>query len=211
MLPSSQQETRMTRRLDAQRPTALAVLLIVASVIGLWAAFALTLDKFALLAHPDAALDCNFSVLVGCGKNLSSWQGSLFGFPNPLLGLVGWTATLVVGVAIFAGARFARWFWTLLTAGVAAALALVIFLITQSILVLHVLCPYCMITWSVTIPTFWAVSLLAAGSGVLPLPARSRAWAAAAYGWTPLLTVVSYAVVAIFAQVELDWIHRAFV
>jgi uncharacterized membrane protein len=201
----------MTRPLDAHRPTGLAVLLIVASVIGLWAAFALTLDKFALLAHPNAVLDCNFSVLVGCGKNLSSRQGSLLGFPNPLLGLVGWTATLVVGVALLAGARFARWFWMLFTAGVAAALALVIFLITQSILVLHVLCPYCMITWSVTIPTFWAVTLFTLSSGVLSLPPRMRAWAATAYGWTPLLTVASYAAVAIFAQVELDWIHRAFV
>ena len=40
---------------------------------------------------------------------------------------------------------------------------------------------------------------------------RMRGWAAAAYGWTPLLTLVSYAIVAIFALVGLDWIHRAFI
>ena len=39
-------------------------------------------------------------------KNLESWQGSLFGFPNPILGLTGWMAPIVVGFAILAGAGF---------------------------------------------------------------------------------------------------------
>ena len=31
------------------------------------------------------------------------------------------------------------------------------------------------------------------------------------YGWVPLITIVCYAIVAILAQIQLDWIHRAFV
>ena len=93
---------------ETRRPWMLAVFLIVTGALGWWSAFALTLDKFALLADPDAALDCNFSVLVQCGANLDSWQGAVFGFPNPLIGLGGFVAPIAVGVALLAGARFAN-------------------------------------------------------------------------------------------------------
>lgn len=172
----------------------------------------LTVDKFLLLASPDAQLSCNFSILVGCGKNLNSWQGSLFGFPNPILGLGGWTATIAVGIGLLANpGRFARWYWLAFNAGVALALALVIFLIAQSVTVLNVLCPWCMVTWAVTIPTFWAVTLYTLKEGILPLPERARRVCAALYGWLPLIVIVSYAIVAIIAQIQLDWIHRAFI
>ena len=65
----------------------------------------------------------------------------------------------MVGVAILAGARFARWFWWLFELGVAGAFVFVIWLIGQSIFVLGTLCPWCMVTWVVTIPTFYAVTL----------------------------------------------------
>lgn len=194
-----------------RRPTALAVFLIVAGAIGLWAAFMLTVDKFQLLEDPDAQLSCNFSVLVGCSKNLNSWQGSLLGFPNPLLGLGGWTATIAVGVGLFASGRFARWYWLAFNIGVALALALVIFLITASLTSLNVLCPWCMVTWVVTIPTFWAVTLYNLKEGHIPLPERVRGFFGQLYGWVPLITVISYAIVAVLAQIQLDWIHRAFI
>ncbi|MGJ4843477.1 vitamin K epoxide reductase family protein [Leifsonia sp. Le1] len=194
-----------------RRPTVLAIFLIVAGAIGLWAAFMLTMDKFHLLENPDAQLSCNFSLLVGCTKNLNSWQGSLFGFPNPLLGLIGWTATIAVGVGVLAGARFAKWFWMLFNLGVIGAMALVIFLITQSITVLNVLCPWCMVTWLVTIPTFWGVTLYNLKSGNIPIPESGRVFFGKLYSWVPLITVVSYAIVAILAQIQLDWINNVFV
>jgi len=195
-----------------RRPTALAVFLIVAGLVGFSAAFALTLDKIHLLQDPNAQLSCNFSVLVGCAKNLNSWQGELLGFPNPLLGLAGWTATIAVGVGLLATrARFARWYWIAFNVGVLLALVLVIFLITESITVLNVLCPWCMVTWLVTIPTFWAVTLYNLKEGNIPVPERARGVFSTLYGWVPLITIVCYAIVAILAQIQLDWIHRAFV
>lgn len=196
---------------SSRRPIALAIFLIVAGIIGFLAAFQLTLDKFDLLADPKAQLSCNFSILVSCSTNLSSWQGSLLGFPNPLLGIAGWTATIAAGVGILAGARFAKWYWMLFNLGVVAALALVIFLITQSVTVLNVLCPWCMVTWVVTIPTFWAVTLFNLKEGNIPVPASARRFFGKVYGWVPLITIVCYAIVAIWAQVRLDWIHNVFV
>ena len=199
---------KVTEPETEKRPIVFAVALIVFGVIGWWAAFSLTVEKFALLADPNAALGCDFSVLVQCRANLESWQGSLFGLPNPILGLTGWMAPVVVGAALLAGARFKRWFWIVFNLGVAGAMSLVIFLIATSVFVLGTLCPWCMVTWVVTIPTFLIVTLHNLRNGTIPLPARGRAFAAAAYGWVPIIAFVLYLVIAVAAQLQLDVIHH---
>ena len=90
----------------ARRPIGMAIWLIIAGAIGWFAAYSLTIERMHLLADPNAIAGCDFSVLVQCTANLESWQGSVFGFPNPILGLSGWMAPIVVGAALLAGARF---------------------------------------------------------------------------------------------------------
>ena len=192
------------------RPLALAVTMIVLGAIGFIAAFMLTLDKFALLENPDAQLGCNFSVLVGCSTNLNSAQGEVFGFPNPLLGIAFWSATVTIGVVLLAGTALARWFWALYALATTASLALVIWFISESIFVLHVLCPWCMVTWAVTIPLFFVVVLHAIRSSAIPLPEGFRRFANAAFGWIPLITLVSYLIVAALAQWQLDVLGALF-
>jgi len=196
----------MSSRLTHTRPKALAVWLIIAGAIGWIAAFELTIEKFRLLQNPGASASCDFSILVQCGANLNSPQGAVFGFPNPILGLTGWIAPIIVGVAILAGARFARWFWWCFWAGIAFAFGFVIWLINQSIFVLGTLCPWCMVTWSAAIPTFYAVTLHLLRSGVVPVPERAQKASQTLMEWIPLLTVVSYVIVALIAQLRLDWI-----
>jgi len=188
----------------AKRPVALGIFFIVAGVIGWYAAFALTIEKFVTLTNPTEALGCDFSVLVQCRANLESWQGSLFGFPNPVIGLAAWIAPVVVGVALLSGARFARWFWVLFNLGVVAALAFVLWLISQSVFVLGTLCPWCMVTWSVTIPLFWALTLYNLREGNIPVPERARRVAGSLYSWVAVITLASYLVVAVVAQLRLD-------
>jgi uncharacterized membrane protein len=188
----------------ASRPIALPIFLIVAGLIGFYASWELTVAKIQTLADPGTGLGCDFSVLVQCGRNLESWQGSVFGFPNPLLGLGGFVAPVAVGVGMLAGARFARWFWMLFNVGVAGALAFVCWLIAQSIFSLATLCPWCMVVWSVTIPLFWVVTLYNLSVGNWPVGDRARRFFTTAYGWAPFITVASYLVVAVIAQLRLD-------
>jgi uncharacterized membrane protein len=194
----------VTDAVTEKRPIVYAIVLIVASVAGWIAAFQLILDKLALVKDGAANLSCNFSVIVSCGKNLDSWQGSLFGFPNPILGLTGWMAPLVVAAALLAGAKFSRWFWIVFNLGIAGAMLLVIFLISQSILVIGTLCVWCMLTWFVTIPVFWMVTLRNFATGVFGVPPRPRAFFAAAYSWVPAISVVCYLAIVVLAQVRLD-------
>ena len=185
----------------SDRPTVLAVWLVIAGVIGWWAAFSLTMARFQLLVDPDATAACDFSLLVQCTANLESAQGSVFGFPNPILGLTGWAAPIVVGMAILAGARFARWFWWCFWAGTALAFGFVLWLIGQSVFALGTLCPWCMVTWAVTIPTFYAVTVQA-------LRVSGIRWARRLGPWVPLATFVTYAAIALVAQLNLNWLGQ---
>lgn len=186
------------------RPVGLAVLLIVTGVVGWYAAFSLTLERLFLLANPDATAGCDFSILVQCTANLEAWQGAAFGFPNPLIGITGWVAPVVTGAALLAGARFARWFWMLFWAGMAFAFGFVVWLISQSIFVLSTLCPWCMVTWVVTIPAFYAVTVHLFRAGVVPVSASGRDRAARLMAWVPLATILSYAAIILLAQLRLD-------
>ena len=192
----------MTDVVAARRPLPLAIVLIVTGVIGWYAAFSLTLDKIAVLMNPQADLDCNLSVIVQCGVNLGSWQGAILGFPNPLIGLGGFVAPIAVGVALLAGATFARWFWIAFNIGVLGAFAFCLWLAYQSIFNLGTLCPWCMLVWSMTIPMFWTLTLYNAragrfGAALQPLGARL-------FGWVPAITLVGYLIIAVVAQLRLD-------
>jgi uncharacterized membrane protein len=192
----------MTDVVAVRRPLPLAIVLIVTGAVGWYAAFALTLDKLAVLADPQADLDCNFSVIVQCGVNLGSWQGSILGFPNPILGLGGFVAPIAVGVALLAGARFARWFWIAFNLGVLGAFAFILWLAYQSIFNLGTLCPWCMLVWTMVIPMFWTLTLSNAREGVLGT--RVEALGERLYGWIAVITLAGYLIIAIVAQVRLD-------
>lgn len=195
----------MSQRTIDARPRVLAVWLVIAGVIGWIAAFALTMEKFHALSDPNAGpASCDFSIIVQCTANLDSPQGSVFGFPNPILGLTGWVAPIVVGMAILAGARFARWFWWAFAAGITFAFGFVLWLIGQSIYILGTLCPWCMVTWLVTIPTFYAVWVQLLRWGALSSSARVRKAGSALGAWIPLMALVTYGIVLLLAQLRLD-------
>lgn len=200
----------MTQQAPARSaiPVALAVFLILAGAIGWYAAFELTVSKIEVLQNPTVSLGCDISVLVQCGKNLDSWQGAVFGFPNPLLGMGGFVAPIAVGVGLLAGARFARWFWIAFNLGVAGALAFVIWLISQSIFSLGTLCPWCMVVWSVTIPLFWVVTSRNLAEGVFGGGlVRAGEWLR---GWVIPIVVVCYAVIVLLAQLQLNALFRLY-
>jgi len=193
------------------RRTGFAVFLIVAGALGLLAAFELSLEKVLVLADPGHIPSCNVGILVSCSTNLGSWQGALFGFPNPFIGLMAWPVVITIAVAMLAGARFDRWFWIGLNVGVLGALVFVGWLIAQSIYVLGVLCPWCMLTWAVTIPVFWALTLYNLREGHIPASARIRRLAGGWLSWVPLITVVCYAVVVLLAQAQMNAIPRVLI
>jgi uncharacterized membrane protein len=125
-----------------------------AGVIGGVCAAILTIDKIELLQNPDANVGCSVSVFVDCAKVVNQPQASAFGFPNTIIGLIAFGSLVTLGVLLAAGLAFPRWVWGGLQAGLLFGIGFVTWLQYQSIHVLHVLCPYCMVVWAVMIPLF---------------------------------------------------------
>ncbi len=177
--------------------------MVVGGLGGMLAAAALIVEKIESLAHPAAQLACDVSVFVGCSASLRSEQGSLLGIPNPVPGLAFWTVIGTIGVMITV-VELPRWVWLGLMLGMTGAFALVVWFIVQSIYVIGVLCPWCMLTWLVTIPLFLLVSGHVLRSGVLPVSPRVRRAAAEAYQWVWGVTLVLVLLVAVLAQLRLN-------
>ncbi|CAM5711562.1 vitamin K epoxide reductase family protein [Mycolicibacterium aubagnense] len=98
-------------------------------------------------------------------------QASVFGFPNPLLGIAAFSVVIVTGVLAVAGIRLPRWYWAGLAGGTLLGAVFVHWLIYQSLYEIGALCPYCMVVWVVTVALLVVVSSIAlrplAGSKVL--------------------------------------------
>lgn len=133
--------------------------LLLGGVIGATAAFALILDRIALLEDPEFVPACSIDPVLSCGSIMSSPQSELFGFPNPLIGLLAFPVVATIGAAVAGGAVLPRWMWLGLQAGATAGVLFVHWLIAQSLYVIGALCPYCMVVWVVTISVFWYVTL----------------------------------------------------
>lgn len=148
--------------------------LALGGAIGTAAAFALMVDRIALLKDPAFVPSCSISPLLSCGSVMTSPQAELFGFPNPLIGLVAFPVVATVGVLALGGGTVPRWVWLGLQAGSVAGLVFVHWLIAQSLYAIGTLCPYCMIVWVVTITVFWYVTLHNLTAGRLPMPRGGR-------------------------------------
>jgi uncharacterized membrane protein len=192
----------------ADRPKVFGIVLVLAGLAGLTAAYNLSLDKVTVLLSPDSNLNCNISIVVQCGKNLGSWQGSLFGFPNPLIGLGGYAVVLLIGIATLAGVRYSRWWWVAFNIGVMGATAFICFLIYSSVFVIATLCLWCSLVWLVTIPTFWLLTIRNLKLGYLAVGPRATRFWTGAYSWVPIITLACYAVIFLLFEVVLNLLAR---
>jgi uncharacterized membrane protein len=191
----------MTDAVATRRPRGLAVFLIVTGAIGWTASLILTIERIHKLMNPDAVLSCDVNPFISCGALFDQWQAALLGFPNPLLGVAGFVAPMAVGVGLLAGARFDAWFWRLFTAGVFGAWVFVTWLYTQSVFVIGVLCPYCMIVWAVTIPMFWYLLAWGLKRGILFGPGPSGL-GARVFPFVWIVVLANYAVIVLTILVQ---------
>ena len=130
-------------------------ILIIGSVIGLLASFTLVLNTIELIKNPNTELPCNINPLISCSSVASTWQNTVFGFPNSILGIIAFSMLLAIGIMLyFSGYKPRKSFWLLVNLGTLAAMTFVIWFFYQSVYSIGSLCIYCMIVWAVTWPIF---------------------------------------------------------
>ena len=125
--------------------------LLFAGVIGSFASFILTIDKFKVLKDSGFTPSCNINATINCKSVMLSDQAEVFGFPNSLIGIATFAMMVVISVALFLGVRFPKVFWQLLISGTVLAAIFCHWLAFQTIFEIAALCPYCMVAWVATL------------------------------------------------------------
>ena len=129
---------------------------------GLYGAFALALDKYKILEDPTFVPGCDLNPVLSCGTVMMTEQGSVFGFPNPLIGVMAFAVVVTIGVLVAGGVALPRWTVVGLAVGSLAGVVFVHWLAFQSMFRIGALCPWCMVVWTVTLAIFVWSALLAA-------------------------------------------------
>lgn len=155
-------ETERDEDLDALEVRDPRWMMLLGGAVGLAAAIILTIDKVKFLtaeaAGESTALNCDLNAFVSCGGVINTDQASAFGFPNPIIGIVGFTVVLTLGVLLASGVRLPGWIWGGLQVGVLFGIGFVTWLQYQSIYEIEKLCPWCMVVWTMMIPLFVLVT-----------------------------------------------------
>jgi hypothetical protein len=82
--------------------------------------------------------------------------------------------------------------------------AFVVWLWSQALYVIHILCPFCMVVWAVMIPMFVWVTVRNISHGVIPLPAGAAkvigdaGWIITALLYVAVIATIFFAFIQVF-------------
>ncbi len=172
---------------------------LIAGAVGLLASMTLTYEKIEVLLNPSYVPSCNINPILACGSVMVTPQASVLGFPNPLLGIVGFTVVTVTGVLAVAKVQLPQWYWIGLAVGILTGAVFVHWLIFQSLYRVGALCPYCMVVWAMTI------SLLVVVASIVFRPAlerRESGVAHLAYQWRWSIAALWFTAVVLLIMVR---------
>lgn len=115
------------------------------ALAGLVSAFVLSVEKLELLKNPDAVLSCSVNIWLNCASVMKTWQSQVFGFPNSYIGLICYPIVLAVAIGKLTGAKYSRIYMLIFQIGTLLGLIFAYWLFFQSVLVVQVLCPWCLV------------------------------------------------------------------
>jgi uncharacterized membrane protein len=152
--------------------TVLPWLLLIAGVIAMIASVMLSIEVFDRLKNPNYVPVCNLNPILSCTSVADSRQAHAFGFPNYFIGIAGYASVAAIGAGLLAGAKFKRWFWRLIEAGLLFATLFITWLQFETLYRIGALCIFCMIVWAMTIPLFLYTTLYNLRTGALGTPKK---------------------------------------
>ena len=128
----------------------LYITMLIAGILAFLAAFVLSVEKVHLLQNPDAVLSCSVNLVLNCASVMKTPQATLFGFPNSFIGVAGFAIVVSVAIGGLMKVRYSRAY--LVTAQFFYGLGLLFsyWLFFQSVYVIQVLCPWCLVVTFMT-------------------------------------------------------------
>ena len=158
-------DSRRSSQLTGWRHSALwtYAVMLVASAAALIASFILSAETLVMARNPGMKLGCDVNGVVSCSSVAQSWQSEIIkfagmSFPNAFFGIAAESVFVTVAVIGMVRVAVPRWFATCTWLGGLAALAYAYWLFTQSMYVIHALCPWCLLLMFSTTIQFMALS-----------------------------------------------------
>lgn len=145
---------------DSDTPAARAtrreygIVAFITGLLGLWASAALAIDYINRLTDDDYIAGCDINPIVGCGLFLDTPAASALGIPNIVLGVAAFPVVMTLAAVLLSGTNLRTWIWRGLAIGATIGMGFVIYLQYQAMIVIHGLCPWCLVIWAAMIPLF---------------------------------------------------------
>lgn len=152
----------------------LAIWLFMTGAIALASSATLVFERLQIFVDAGHTSVCDINALLNCGTVMRTPQAEAFGFPNPFIGLIGFSIVMTIAAAMLAGATFKKWFWVATNIGLALATAFVFWLWFETTFHINALCLFCMIVWVMTITMFVKVTVRNISHSVIPAPENIR-------------------------------------
>lgn len=127
---------------------------LVLGIIGAILSAIITTEKIELLKDSSHVLSCSINESFSCGSVMTSWQADTFGFPNMIIGLIGFGIISAIGAGIIAGAQYKPWLWFMVIIGLLLGTIFAHWLFYSAVYVIGSLCIYCMGVWAVMVFLF---------------------------------------------------------
>ncbi|ONM47563.1 vitamin K epoxide reductase family protein [Nocardia donostiensis] len=181
-------------------PARSAWILLLTGLAGWLAAVTLTIEDFKLLQDPGYTPTCSFNPVLSCGSVMATEQASVFGFPNPIIGVVAFSVVVTLAVLAVAGIGLPRWIWGGLWLGTAAGTVFVCWLIFQSLYRINALCPYCLVVWAIITPLLAVLTQQLWGGDRGPLGVIAE------WRWTLVALFFAVVLVLMFLRFQDYWL-----
>lgn len=124
----------------------IATILIIVASIGLINSLHILSLEIEGIKNPLIYDNCRLETFFDCGIVVRTWQAQVFGFPNPILGILFYELLLLIGITSFFGFKPNRFVAIILLMICALALCFSWWLFYNSFFVIGVACVFCLIS-----------------------------------------------------------------
>lgn len=160
-----------------------ALLMALAALLGLVSAMVLSVEAWRLAMDSSASFGCDVNSVLSCSAVARTPQARVLGFPNAFLGIAFEAVILALALALAAGVRFPKWYQLGAALLATGGLVFALWLFGQSYFVIHVLCPWCLVTAATTVLIFATMMRISLREGAIRAPEGIRRILSLGYDW----------------------------
>ena len=160
------------------------------SLVGIVASFIITWEKIELLKNPNHVTSCSINPLLSCQNVMTSEQASVFGFPNPFLGLIGFSMIFAFAFISFFVKKFPPIIYLLLVSGLGFAVAFSTWLFHEAIFDIGAICVYCVAVWLCSYLMFFDMFGFLLAKKLKIESISEWGWVAGLTGWLILISII---------------------